>query len=100
GRVCAWYFRDTSSGVYDGTGCTMPTAGFNDGAWHHLAVVMEDTGGRLYVDGVQRGSQSWQGTPGAATTALGLSIGRYPGVGSPYFAGSVDDIRLYGRALG
>ncbi len=99
GNLCAWYFRDGSNNVWDGSGCTMPVSGIADNTWHHIAVVMDNTGGRLYVDGVQRASQAWKGNPGVATTSVGLSIGRYPAVARPYFGGQVDDVRLYGRAL-
>jgi hypothetical protein len=99
GQACAWYFRDQGNNIWNGTGCTLGASGLNDNAWHHLAVVMEESGGRLYVDGVLKATQAWKGIPGPTTTTVGLSIGRYPGVNTPYFSGAVDDVRLYGRAL-
>ena len=57
GSLCAWYFRDRTNYVWDGGGCTMAVAGVNDNAWHHVAFVVDPTGGRLYVDGALRASR-------------------------------------------
>src|SRR5262249_10478656 len=46
GSLCAWYFRDASDYVWDGSGCSLPVAGVNDGAWHHVAFVVDATGGQ------------------------------------------------------
>jgi hypothetical protein len=99
GSLCAWYMRDRTNAVWDGTSCTLRTAGVTDGAWHHVALAVDDAGGRLYVDGDLRASQAWTGAPGAATTAASLSFARYPGVAAPHLPGALDDVRLYSRAL-
>jgi hypothetical protein len=99
GNVCAWYFRDASDYVWDGTGCSLAAPGISDGNWHHVAFLVDAAGGRMYVDGVLRGSRVWTGTPGPTTTAQPLSFASYPGSATPYLAGSLDDVRLYGRAL-
>src|SRR5207249_7724423 len=52
GRLCAWYFRDATNFIWDGTSCTAAGPRFNDGQWHHVAFVVDESGGRLYVDGV------------------------------------------------
>jgi hypothetical protein len=97
GNLCAWYLRDLSNYIYDGTGCTMSTAGYNDGLWHQAAFVVDTTGGRLYVDGAQKGSQPWTGLAGPVSTVQEVELGQYPGVlGMP---GAVDERRLYNRAL-
>src|SRR3989442_11863863 len=97
--MCAWYFRDSADYVWDGTGCTLATPGYNDGLWHHVAFVVDASGGSLFVDGVQKAARAWTGTAGPATTAAGLTFGRYPGIATPYFPGSLDEVRIYGRAL-
>jgi hypothetical protein len=99
GNLCAWYFRDASSYVWDGTGCALATPGVTDDRWHHVALVVDDAGGRLYVDGDLKTSRAWSGTPGAATTTAGLSLGRYPGVSDAFLPGMLDDVRVYARAL-
>ncbi|HZN04748.1 MAG TPA: LamG-like jellyroll fold domain-containing protein, partial [Candidatus Polarisedimenticolia bacterium] len=100
GNLCAWYFRNASNYVWDGGGCTMAVAGINDNAWHHVVFVVDATGGRLYVDGALRASQGWTGTPGPATTTQPLTFASYPGTTGPPLAGALDDVRVYGRALG
>ena len=100
GDLCAWYLRDTADYVYDGGGCTMKASGYNNGQWHHVALVVDATGGRLYVDGLQKASQPWTGTSGAVTTTQALRFGDYPGIGATeYLPGAVDEVRLYSRAL-
>jgi hypothetical protein len=99
GSLCAWYFRDASNYVWDGTGCTLATPGFNDGQWHHVAFIVDASGGRLFVDGALRASQPWTGTPGATTTTQGLSLALYPGTALPCLPGQLDDVRIYNRAL-
>jgi len=100
GSLCAWYFRDASNYVWDGTGCSLPVAGLNDGAWHHVAFLVDPAGGRLFVDGALRASRPWTGTPGPTTTTQPLTFAAYPGTAGPPLAGAIDDVRIYGRALG
>jgi hypothetical protein len=99
GTVCAWYFRDATDYVWDGTGCTLATAGLNDGQWHQVALTVDLSGGSLYVDGKLRSSRAWTGSAGPATTSTDINLGRYPGVNGGYFAGQLSDIRIYARAL-
>ena len=100
GRLCAWYLRDASNVIYDGTSCTLATSGYTDNQWHHVAFVVDASGGRLYVDGVQRAARSWTGVPGAPTTTQPLHIGDYAGAAGAVFSGLIDDVRIYSRALG
>jgi hypothetical protein len=101
GALCAWYLRGRSNYVYDGSRCTLKTTGYNDNRWHHVAYVVEAAGARLYVDGVLRKSRAWTGPAGVSTTTQRLQIGRYPGASDnvEFFPGSVDDVRIYNRAL-
>jgi PKD repeat protein len=101
GTLCAWYLRDTTSYIYDGTGCTLGTAGYTDGQWHHVVFVVDAAGGQLYVDGVPRASQPWTGLPGPPATVQDLHLGHYPGAygGAEYFPGVLDEVRIYNRAL-
>jgi hypothetical protein len=62
--------------------------------------VVDALGGRLYVDGVQKGSRPWTGLAGPATTVQEVNLGHYPGaLGGGCVAGVVDEFRLYNRAL-
>src|SRR5207244_690426 len=80
GALCAWLLRDASNYIYDGTGCTMRTVGYNDSQWHQVAFVADGGGGALYVDGVQKASQPWTGPAGAPSTIQEVRLGDYPGV--------------------
>src|SRR5207247_8817908 len=74
GSLCAWYFRDAADYVWDGTSCTLATPGFNDGQWHHVAFVVDASGGTFYVDGVPKAARAWTGTAGPATTTASLTF--------------------------
>lgn len=101
GDLCAWYLRDATSYVYDGGACPLRTSGYNDGRWHQAAFVVDASGGRLYVDGTATGSLPWTGQSGPPTTVQDVHVGHYPGAfaGVEYLAGTVDELRIYGRAL-
>jgi len=100
GDLCAWLFRSNASAIWDGTGCTLRTAGYDDDSWHHVVFVVDAAGGGLYVDGVLKGSQPWMGTAGAPTTTQDVRLGHYPGAtGGGYLPGLVDEVRIYDRAL-
>ena len=68
-------------------------------AWHHIAIVQSGSGASnrryVYVDGVDNTS----GTPAAddGSGAGAVYLGR--GSTSEYFAGGIDDVRVYNRAL-
>jgi hypothetical protein len=98
GLLCAWYFRDSSNHTWDGSLCTLAVAGANDGQWHHVAFVV-DGDARLYLDGVRGATQPWVGSAGPTTTTQPVSLGRYAGASTPYFQGSIDEVRIYDRAL-
>src|SRR5207245_4115995 len=62
--------------------------------------VVDAAGGGLYGDGVQKATRAWTGVPAATTSAQAVNLGLYSGAtGSPYFAGSLDEVRIYNRAL-
>ena len=77
--------------------------GINDGQWHHVAVTWEDDGtpdcddAVLYYDGTPY--TSVDDTFVAVNTVAGtegVTIGKW---GTNYFNGSIDDVRIYDRAL-
>ena len=65
-------------------------------AWTHLAMTYDGTTQRLYVNGVQVATKSIAGN--IAVSNLPLRIGGNAPWGE-YFAGQIDDVRIYNRAL-
>ncbi len=98
GKLAAWFFRPGGTIFPSGAGIVGATT-INNGAWHHVAFVVDSTGGRLFVDGVSDGFSGWTtGTPGPATTTAPLRLGNettgflYP------FAGTLDEVRIWSVA--
>ena len=75
--------------VFSGT--SLPT-----NTWSHVAATWDGTTLRLYVNGVQVGSRAVAGT--LSTTSNPLRIGGDATWGE-YFAGTIDEVRVYNRAL-
>lgn len=90
-------------------------AGFNDGNWHHVAVVVNGSARtvQIYVDGVAQPlavGTGYCGTASGTTVAYAscspkatskdrLHLGSYNGT-TEFFDGALDDVRLYNRAIG
>lgn len=57
GRLKAWVFRD--GGNYVDMSATGDDGGIvNDGNWHHVVFVVDNTNGKLYVDGVLKNTKA------------------------------------------
>jgi uncharacterized repeat protein (TIGR01451 family) len=74
------------------------TTRIDDGRFHHVAFVKSGGTLALYVDGAQQG-QTTDTTTGATANTSPLYIGRRGGSASGSYTGSVDDVRIYPRAL-
>ena len=68
-----------------------PSAGINNGAWHHVEVGRSSTTWRLFVDGVQAATNTFSGA--FADADLPINLGRQPGY-SRDFAGNLAQIRI------
>jgi len=71
--------------------------------WHHIVVVL-DVGatytGTLYIDGAVAGTNTAMTLrPSSIGNTANNWIGRSAFTADPYFAGLVDDFRVYNRAL-
>jgi len=79
------------------------TARLSTGAWHHLAVVLNagtTYTGTLYVDGAVAGTNTAMPLhPSDLGNTANNWIGRSAWTPDPYFAGLIDDLRVYNRAL-
>lgn len=72
-------------------------ASFGDpNAWHHVAAVRRGSDIELYVDSVD-GAKAGIGDLASAPADADVYIGRYEG--GAYLAGSLDEVRLWSRAL-
>ncbi len=72
------------------------TATINDGQWHYLTALRSGTNGFVYFDGVQVGTGS--GTA-KSLGAFAVAIGYDYRDTTARFKGSIDDVRIYSRAL-
>ena len=89
-------FRNGTFGVWSyGGSFLVSTTPASTGAWHHYAYTFDGTTHSLYVDGVLKNSSTHAAQTAAPTK---LEFGRWTG-GSEYLNGSVDDVRIYTRAL-
>jgi hypothetical protein len=96
GRLRAWYFRNAVNAIFDGN-LGLDGGFVADGQMHHVALVVDSNGGRLYVDGTERASRSWGGNPGPTTSSAQLRMGRYDQYLS--FEGLIDEVSVWNRAL-
>jgi hypothetical protein len=74
----------------------------NDGEWHHLAGVFDSQTNtlKMYVDGVQDGStETTSGTLLTSTQPVSIGSAEPNYVSTEYFNGTIDDVRIYSRAL-
>ena len=71
------------------------------GEWTHIALVQDGTDVHIYVDGELKNSANDAATPAISNPPHAV-IGTYMWYGhgpSPSFLGSIDDVRIYNRAL-
>jgi uncharacterized repeat protein (TIGR01451 family) len=84
------------------TGFIQGNAPVNDGNWHYLVAVRDGAAGesRLYVDGGLAGVQAVTYGSGFDSPAAPMTIGWYNRAFNRYpFAGAVDEVAIYRRAL-
>lgn len=76
------------------------TSSINDGAWHHVVGVRsEERTALLYVDGIQEGSSSFSGSDTSIYANNALIIGAHGNEAANPLAGTIDEVRVYNRAL-
>jgi hypothetical protein len=67
--------------------------------WKHVAVVMDGQKASLYVDGALESTSNITMRPADLGTTASNWLGRSQYSQDPYFKGSLDDFRIYDRAL-
>ena len=86
-----------AGGIFSGTyGETFGASALPANTWTHLSATYDGTTLRLYVNGAQVASRAQTGT--LATSANPLNIGGDTFY-NQYFAGRIDDVRVYNTAL-
>ena len=85
-RPSAWIFAD-------GLG---PTTALPVNTWSHIATTYDRTNWRFYVNGVQVATRAY--APAIQTSTGALRIGGN-NIWAEWFAGQIDEVRLYDRAL-
>ncbi len=76
-----------------------------DGQWHHIAVVLDNDGSmnvdetKHYVDGVLQSVYSTTAYPVNTVAAEDMTFGQSIVHGGNFFAGQLDEVRIYDRAL-
>jgi len=98
GRISCWYYADGANYLWDG-GVGAGTRFIADGAWHHVAYVVDTDGGRVYVDGSLANTHAWVGAPAPVTSSVPLRFGVYLGGAGRYLNGQLDEVTLWNRAL-
>jgi hypothetical protein len=94
----AWYFG-AGGNIYNNG--ILDAGVVTDGQWHHAALVVDASSGRIYLDGVLKQTVTWAGTPAVTTTINGLQFGIYPGTFTAlsYYSGLLDEVSIWNRAL-
>ena len=93
------HVRSVMRDADDGRGRYIDAAGsFDDGAWHHFALVVDNVDSRVYVDGEEAVVSAQGGDAFDPGTDLYLG-GRSVSPSGRYFDGRLDDVRLYSRRL-
>ncbi|CAA9261089.1 MAG: hypothetical protein AVDCRST_MAG93-2188, partial [uncultured Chloroflexia bacterium] len=70
-----------------------------DNQWHHVVGMVDRSTNqaRLYIDGVLRGSQAFTGS---VANSADLNLGGWSGAATGRFNGLIDQVTIWGRALG
>ena len=96
--ISGYYFRVSGSYTnnYDTEYGTVST-----NTWYHIAMTVDSSGIKFYINGSLVGSNTWIGTAGAPTTTTNLSLGYYPGntAGGQYYDGEISQVSIYNKAL-
>lgn len=74
------------------------TSQVNNGQWRYVVGVRDGTTVRIYVDGVQESTGTGDTNEIKNGTAT-VDMGKNPGSALTFFTGSIDEVRIYNRAL-
>jgi hypothetical protein len=86
-------FNGGQIGAWKGDGTVMVMAAPPASGWHHVAYTFDGTTRRLYIDGAEKNNANTAGDSGA------VAEGHMGSYGTQHFAGTLDEVRVYRRAL-
>ncbi len=98
GQLRGFFYRNGDIGIHNNfamEGTASPLVA--DGGWHHAALVVDATGGKIFLDGSLMVSSNWAGPAGPMTSTAPVTLGALPN-GYPLI-GDVDEVMLWSRAL-
>jgi uncharacterized protein (TIGR02145 family) len=75
-----------------------PLNNIRDNQWHLIVMITDSSQMSIYIDNQFVNSVNWTGIPGSTTTNTELRFGANNPI-TYYYKGSLDDIRIYNRAL-
>ena len=99
------FYHPVLNRLYFRSGGTTPAYSFElanldlDTNWHHLAVTVNASTGKFYVDGVPQTVNVTGTVANPLTSTQTLAIGRRSGTTDYPWNGQLDDLRLYNRDL-
>lgn len=93
GTICFWDY----SGSYGFNESQNSTGAVNNGQWRHVVFVRDGTSGTYYIDGQSSGTATASQNVTYGTSDL--SFGADYRDSNKYWNGSLDEVRIYNRAL-
>jgi Concanavalin A-like lectin/glucanases superfamily len=92
-----WYYQ-RSAGSFNADDTLTTSTNVLDGTWHHIvATFLPSTYARIYVDGILNASDTTTIQSAIVNNTAPVQIGLHDT--STNFNGSIDDLRIYNRAL-
>jgi hypothetical protein len=95
--VSSWYLRDNNNRVigYYGEDPFLQQ-NISSNVWYHYVFTLDETGGKIYLNGQLIESHPWTGISGASTSQFLWKIGGYY---NSWYKGKIDDVGVWNRAL-
>ena len=95
--IYPWFIRNTSNRVLGMYGePEFHQSSIEMKKWYHFVLIVDDSGGKIYVNGQLVNNHPWTGTPGASSNSYLWKIG---GLMDNWFHGTIDDVGIWKRAL-
>jgi len=95
--VQSWYLRNNNNRVIGYFGeSPFLQQNISSNVWYHYVFVLDENGGKIYLNGQLIDSHPWTGTSGPSTNQYLWKIGGYY---NSWYKGKIDDIGVWNRTL-